>query len=152
MMIDRSMLQDHQMMGLALRQAELAKEADEVPIGAVVCVGGRVIARSHNQVERLGDPTAHAEMLAITMATDALGGKYLSQCTLYVTLEPCPMCMGALRWAQIGRIVFGAYDDKGGYRRYTQDLPHPKTEVVGGVRAEECSFLMKSYFRDKRKN
>lgn len=142
---------DERMMRLALQQALIAYEADEVPIGAVIAVGTRILAKSHNQVELLNDPTAHAEMLAITQATAAIGGKYLPQCTLYVTLEPCPMCMGALRWTQIGRIVYGATDSKGGYMRYSDALPHPKSIVVGGVCEEECRELMVSYFRRKRR-
>lgn len=141
---------DQQMMRRALQQAGAAYAADEVPIGAVIAIGTRIIAQSHNQVELLRDPTAHAEMLAITQATATLGGKYLPQCTLYVTVEPCPMCMGALRWAQIGRIVYGAADPKGGYLRYTSELPHPKTTIVGGICEEECRELMVSYFRAKR--
>ena len=139
------------MMRLALQQALIAYEADEVPIGAVIAVGTRILAKSHNQVELLNDPTAHAEILAITQATAAIGGKYLPQCTLYVTLEPCPMCMGALRWTQIGRIVYGAADPKGGYMRYSDALSHPKSIVVGGVCEEECRELMVSYFRRKRR-
>lgn len=138
-------------MQLALQQALVAYEADEVPIGAVIAVGSRILAKSHNQVELLNDPTAHAEMLAITQATAAIGGKYLPQCTLYVTVEPCPMCMGALRWTQIGRIVYGAADPKGGYMRYSDALPHPKSVVVGGVCEDECRELMVSYFRRKRR-
>ena len=142
---------DEQMMRLALLQAREAYAADEVPIGAVIAVGTRILAKSHNQVELLRDPTAHAEMLAITQATATLGGKYLPQCTLYVTVEPCPMCMGALRWTQIGRIVYGTADPKGGYARYTHDLPHPRSVVIGGVCEEECRELMVSYFRRKRR-
>ena len=142
---------DERMMRLALQQALIAYEADEVPIGAVIAVGTRILAKSHNQVELLNDPTAHAEMLAITQATAAIGGKYLPQCTLYVTLEPCPMCMGALRWTHIGLSVYGAADPKGGYMRYSDALPHPKSIVVGGVCEEECRELMVSYFRRKRR-
>lgn len=138
-------------MRLALQQARIAYEADEVPIGAVIAVGTRILAKSYNQVELLNDPTAHAEMLAITQATAAIGGKYLPQCTLYVTLEPCPMCMGALRWTQIGRIVYGAADLKGGYMRYSDALPHPKSVIVGGVCEDECRELMVSYFKRKRR-
>lgn len=145
-------LLDERMMQLALQQALVAYEADEVPIGAVIAVGTRILAKSHNQVELLNDPTAHAEMLAITQATAAIGGKYLPQCTLYVTVEPCPMCMGALRWTQIGRIVYGTADPKGGYMRYSNTLPHPKSVVMGGVCEEECRELMVSYFQRKRRS
>ncbi len=141
---------DQQMMRLAIRQARIAYESDEVPIGAVIAIGEHILAQSHNQVELLKDPTAHAEMLAITQATATLGGKYLSQATLYVTVEPCPMCMGALRWAQIGRIIYGTEDPKCGYKSYTNDLPHRKTIIMGGLCEEECSTLMVSYFRQKR--
>ncbi|WP_302778268.1 nucleoside deaminase [Porphyromonas uenonis] len=145
-------LLDERMMRLALQQALVAYEADEVPIGAVIAVGTRILAKSHNQVELLNDPTAHAEMLAITQATAAIGGKYLPQCTLYVTVEPCPMCMGALRWTQIGRIVYGTADPKGGYMHYSNALPHPKSVIVGGICEEECRELMVSYFRRKRRS
>lgn len=139
-------------MQLALQQAQLAFEADEVPVGAVVVQGGRIIARGHNQVERLCDPTAHAEIIALTSAFSFLGAKYLPEATLYVTVEPCLMCAGALYWSKIGRIVFGAYDEKNGYRRTTEGRSpfHPKTELVPGCAAEECAGLMKEFFRRKR--
>ena len=143
---------DEKFMRLALNEAQKALKQQEVPIGAVVVAGGAVIGRGHNLVETLADPTAHAEMLAITQATAAIGGKYLPQCTLYVTVEPCPMCMGALRWTQIGRIVYGAADTKGGYMRYSSTLPHPKSVIVGGVCEEECRELMVSYFQRKRRS
>lgn len=141
---------DEHFMRQALREAEQAFKADEVPVGAVVVCGDRVIARAHNLTQRLNDVTAHAEMQAITAAANDLGGKYLMDCTLYVTLEPCPMCAGALNWAQIGRIVFGAFDEKAGYRRIGSRLLHPRTEVVGGVLEAECADLMKAFFKRKR--
>jgi tRNA(adenine34) deaminase len=141
---------DEHFMRQALREAERAFQADEVPIGAVIVFGDRIIARAHNLTERLNDVTAHAEMQAITAAAEAIGGKYLKDCTLYVTVEPCPMCAGALSWAQAGRIVFGAFDEKSGYRRIGGRLLHPKTSVVGGVLEAECADLMKAFFRRKR--
>lgn len=134
----------------ALKEASAAKEAHEVPIGAVVTVAERVIARAHNLTETLRDPTAHAEMQAITMATAYLGGKYLNDCTLYVTVEPCPMCAAALRWAQLKCLVYGAPDIKRGYSLFTPSLLHPKTEIVSGVLKEECSGIVTDFFRDKR--
>ena len=134
----------------ALREAEAARSEGEVPIGAVVTARGRVIARGHNMTERLHDPTAHAEMIALTAATEALGGKYLQDCTLYVTVEPCPMCAAALCWAQTARIVYGAPDPKRGYSLYSPSLLHPRTEVVSGVLADECSQLVADFFKDKR--
>lgn len=134
----------------ALREAEAARSEGEVPIGAVVAARGRVIARGHNMTERLHDPTAHAEMIALTAATEALGGKYLQDCTLYVTVEPCPMCAAALCWAQTARIVYGAPDPKRGYSLYSPSLLHPRTEVVSGVLADECSQLVADFFKDKR--
>lgn len=141
---------DERFMREALREAEMALAEDEIPIGAVVACRGRVIARGHNMTERLHDPTAHAEMIALTAATEALGGKYLTDCTLYVTVEPCPMCAAALNWAQVSRIVFGASDPKRGYSMYTPSLLHPKTEVASGLLAEECSKLVTDYFKTKR--
>lgn len=141
---------DEHFMRQALREAEQAFKADEVPIGAVVVCRDQVIARAHNLTERLNDVTAHAEMQAITAAAEHLGGKYLKECTLFVTVEPCPMCAGALQWAQVGRIVFGAFDEKSGYRRIGGKLLHPKTKVVGGVLEPECADLMKAFFRRKR--
>ena len=134
----------------ALREAGLAAAEDEVPIGAVIVCRGQVIARGHNLTERLHDVTAHAEMQAITAATEYLGGKYLTDCTLYVTLEPCIMCAGALGWSQIPRIVYGAGDDKRGFRRFAPQALHPRCEVVSGVLEEECATLMKSFFQKKR--
>ncbi len=127
----------------ALREAGYAAQEEEVPIGAVVVCRGRIIGKGHNMTERLGDPTAHAEMIAITAATEATGGKYLNDCTLYVTVEPCPMCAGALAWSQIGKVVYGAADPKRGFSLFSPSLMHPKTVVVGGVLAEECSSLVR---------
>jgi tRNA(adenine34) deaminase len=141
---------DAHYMRQALREASMAFDADEVPVGAVVAVEGRIIARAHNLTERLNDVTAHAEMQAITAAADYLGGKYLPQCTLYVTLEPCAMCAGALHWAQIGRIVFGAWDTKKGFTQYTERLLHPKTQWEGGLLADESTALLKAFFARKR--
>jgi len=141
---------DEHFMRQALREAEQAFKADEVPVGAVIVCADRVIARAHNLTERLNDVTAHAEMQAITAAANDLGGKYLKDCTLYVTLEPCPMCAGALQWAQVGKIVFGAFDEKAGYRRIGARMLHPKTQVVGGVLEAECADLMKAFFQRKR--
>lgn len=133
----------------ALQEAEMAFEKDEIPVGAVVVVNNQVIARSHNLTELLNDVTAHAEMQAITSAANFLGGKYLKDCTLYVTLEPCQMCAGALYWSQISKIVFGATDEKRGYRALGTQL-HPKTQVIYGVLETECANLMKNFFLKKR--
>ncbi len=141
---------DEKYMREALREAQAAAAEDEVPIGAVVVSRGRVIAKGHNMVEALNDPTAHAEMIAITAACEAVGGKYLTDCTLYVTVEPCPMCAAALGWSQISRIVYGAPDPKRGYTGFSPSLLHPKTEVTGGVLADECSELVSGYFKGKR--
>ena len=144
------MNQDEYYMKEALREAEAARSEGEVPIGAVVVARGRVIARGHNMTERLHDPTAHAEMIALTAATEALGGKYLQDCTLFVTVEPCPMCAAALCWAQTARIVYGAPDPKRGFSLYSPSLLHPRTEVVSGVLADECGQLVADFFKDKR--
>ena len=144
------MEQDQRFMQEALREARSAQAAGEIPIGAVVVWKGRIIGRGHNQTERLHDTTADAEMIALTAATEAMGGKYLNECTLYVTVEPCPMCAGALNWAQMGRIVYGAPDPRRGYSLFTPSLLHPRTEAVGGVLQEECATLMLDFFRDKR--
>ena len=145
-------LDDAYFMRAALAEARAAFEADEVPVGAVIVAKGRIIARGHNMVERLKDVTAHAELMAFTSASASLGGKYLQECTLYVTLEPCPMCAGAAYWTQIGRIVFGARDTKRGYGLFNAEIPflHPSTTVEGGVLAEDCAELIRSYFRLKR--
>jgi tRNA(adenine34) deaminase len=145
------MEQDERYMRDALREAQAAAAEDEVPIGAVITCRGRIIGKGHNMTERLNDPTAHAEMIAITAATEAMGGKYLNDCTIYVTVEPCPMCAGALAWSQIGRVVFGAPDPKRGFSIFSPSLMHPKTEVVSGVLADECSDLVTEFFRNKRK-
>ncbi len=142
---------DEYYMREALREARAAAAEDEVPIGAVIVSGERVIARAHNQTELLHDVTAHAEMLAFTAAEEHLGAKYLADCTLYVTVEPCPMCAGAAGWTQVGRIVYGAADPKRGYTLLTGPVLHPKTEVVGGLLADECEALMKEFFKHKRK-
>lgn len=144
------MADDVYYMKQALMEAEKASGRGEVPVGAVVVCRDRIIARTHNLTETLNDVTAHAEMQAITAAANSLGGKYLTDCTLYVTVEPCVMCAGAIAWAQTGRLVFGADDDKRGYQRYAPQALHPKTEVVKGVMAEECVQLMKDFFRRKR--
>ncbi len=141
---------DEYFMRQALKEAEQAFKQDEVPIGAVIVGGGRILARTHNLTEKLNDVTAHAEMQAITSAAEAIGGKYLDECAMYVTVEPCPMCAAALRWAQVGRIVFGAFDEKSGYRRIGGVLLHPKTQVTGGVLEPQCADLMKAFFRRKR--
>lgn len=141
---------DIEYMKQALVEAQKAYDEDEVPIGAVIVCKGRIIARAHNLTEMLNDVTAHAEMQAITAAATNIGGKYLNDCTLYVTVEPCPMCAGAIGWSQLGRLVFGAKDEKRGYKRFAPDVLHPKTEVVSGVCAEECTALMKEFFKNKR--
>lgn len=145
------MEQDERYMREALREAMFAADEDEVPIGAVVVSRGRIIGKGRNMTERLNDPTAHAEMIAITAATEAMGGKYLNDCTLYVTVEPCPMCAGALAWSQVGRVVYGASDPKRGFSLFSPSLMHPKTEIVSGVLAEECGNLVTDFFRNKRK-
>ena len=143
-------MEDERFMRLALQQADYAAERGEVPIGAVVVVNGKVIARSHNMTETLTDPTAHAEMQAITMATDAFGGKYLTDATIYVTVEPCPMCAAALGWAQLGRLVYGASDPKRGYTLYSPNLLHPKTKVSAGILKEECGAIVTEFFKNRR--
>jgi tRNA(adenine34) deaminase len=141
---------DERFMREALKEAQKAFDADEVPVGAIIVSNNQIIARSHNLTERLTDVTAHAEMQAITAAANFLGGKYLTDCTLYVTLEPCPMCAGALHWAQIGRIVFGAIDVKRGYQRIKPGLLHPKTEVLPKILEDDCAALLKTFFKKKR--
>ncbi len=144
-------LNDEYFMKQALTEAQYAEEKGEVPIGAVIVCKGRIIARAHNLTETLNDVTAHAEMQAITAAASTLGGKYLKDCTLYVTVEPCPMCAGALGWSQISKIVYGAKDEKRGYSLFAPHVLHPKTEVVSGVLAAESVHLMKTFFEDKRR-
>ena len=131
-------------------EAQRAAERGEVPVGAVVVCHDRIIARSHNLTETLNDVTAHAEMQAITAAANYLGGKYLTDCALYVTVEPCVMCAGAIAWSQMGRLVFGASDEKRGYHKYAPEALHPKTIVTQGVLADECALLMKQFFQKKR--
>lgn len=138
-------------MAEALKEAANAAAEDEVPIGAVVVCNGRIVGRGHNMTERLKDPSAHAEMIAITAATEALGGKYLDSCSLYVTVEPCPMCAGAMNWAQLGELVYGASDPKRGYNRFTPSLLHPKTRVVAGIMDQECGGMVSDFFKNKRK-
>ena len=134
----------------ALQEARIAAEAGEVPVGAVVVCRNQVVGRGHNLTETLRDVTAHAEMQAITAAANTLDGKYLNECALYVTVEPCVMCAGAIGWAQMGRLVYGAPDEKRGYHKFAPKVLHPKTEVVGGVMAEECARLMTDFFKNKR--
>ena len=145
------MTTDERFMNMALDEARAALAQDEIPIGAVVVADGMVIGRGHNLTETLHDVTAHAEMQAITAAEVYLGGKYLNRCTLYVTVEPCVMCAGAIAWSQLGRLVFGAKDEKRGYKRYAPEALHPKTAVVSGVLEEECAAMMKDFFKEKRR-
>lgn len=141
---------DTDYMKQALVEAQKAYRQDEVPIGAVIVCKGQIIARAHNLTEMLNDVTAHAEMQAITAAANHIGGKYLNDCTLYVTVEPCPMCAGAIGWSQLGKLVYGAEDEKRGYHRFAPNVLHPKTEVISGICAEEATALMKEFFRNKR--
>ena len=142
--------EDISYMKQALAEAKAAQADGEVPIGAVIVCNGRIIARGHNMTERLNDSTAHAEMIAITAATEALGGKYLQDCTLYVTVEPCPMCAAATAWAQLGRLVYGAADPRRGYTLFSPSLLHPKTQVSSGILEEECGAPVKEFFKNKR--
>lgn len=141
---------DIEFMKKALNEAKVAEAEDEIPVGAIIVCQDKIIARAHNQTERLNDVTAHAEILAITAACNRLGGKYLTDCTIYVTMEPCIMCAGALAWAQIGRVVYGASDPKRGYARITTPILHPKTQVTNGILADECSLIVKNFFTKKR--
>ena len=141
---------DEQYMRRALQEAQTAYDEGEIPIGAIIVCQNRIIARAHNLTETLNDVTAHAEMQAITMAANELGGKYLTDCTLYVTVEPCPMCAGALGWSQIPRVVYGCDDPKRGYREYAPRALHPKTNVTGGILEEECRQLIQDFFRNRR--
>ena len=134
----------------ALKEAQRALERGEVPVGAVIVCEGKIIARAHNLTETLNDPTAHAEMQAITMATNTFGGKYLENCSLYVTMEPCSMCASALNWAQIAKIIYGAGDPKRGFSLYSPSLLQPKTEVVSGILDTECTVIVKDFFKSKR--
>ena len=148
--MDQQQNSDLFFMQMAIWEAKKALEEREVPIGAVVVCRGRVVGRGHNLVETLGDATAHAEMQAITAATSTLGGKYLKECTLYVTVEPCVMCAGAIAWSQVGRVVYGAADPKRGFMRFGRELLHPKTELTSGVMAEECGALVEHFFAKLR--
>lgn len=142
--------EDEYYMSLALKQAERALEEEEIPVGAVVVCQGKIVAKAYNQTEMLTDVTAHAEMLAITSAAQTIGAKYLKDCTLYVTLEPCLMCAGAIYWSQLGRLVFGASEDKRGFLSLGKDILHPKTEVTSGILAEESALLLKEFFSMRR--
>lgn len=141
---------DEHFMHEAIKEAQKAFDADEVPVGAVIACKNRIIARAHNLTERLNDVTAHAEMQAFTSASNYLGGKYLDECTLYVTIEPCVMCAGAASWSQIGKVVFGARDDKKGFMMMSTKILHPKTILLGGILESKCAELMKEFFRKKR--
>ena len=141
---------DERFMSMALDEARLAMSEGEIPVGAVMVCRGRVVARAHNQTEVLNDVTAHAEMIAITSAANLIGGKYLTDCTLYVTVEPCSMCASALGWAHVSRVVYGASDEKRGYRRLAPGVLHPKSIVSAGVLSDDCAALMKEFFRERR--
>ncbi|HZH67438.1 MAG TPA: nucleoside deaminase [Flavisolibacter sp.] len=145
-------MSDEQFMQQALRQAQMAFNEDEVPVGAVIVIDNKIISRGYNQVEKLADPTAHAEIIALTSAFNFLGSKYLQEGTIYITVEPCLMCAGALYWSKIGRVVYGAPDEKNGYLHITKETSpfHPKTSLTKGILKEECAFLMKSFFQQKR--
>lgn len=145
-----SITPDEFFMNEALKEAKLALSQDEIPIGAVIVCQGKIIGRGHNLTERLNDVTAHAEMQAFTAAANYLGAKYLKDCTLYVTVEPCVMCAGASYWTQVSRIVFGAFDQQRGFMRLNQKITHPKTEITGGIKENECSTLLKEFFLQKR--
>ncbi len=141
---------DEYFMKQALMEASKAFDADEIPVGAVIVSNQKIIARAHNQTELLNDVTAHAEIIAITAAAGYLGAKYLNECTMYITLEPCVMCAGALFWSQIGRVVYGAADDKRGFMKFGKEMLHPSTKLEFGIMHEECSYILKEYFRLKR--
>lgn len=145
-----SVYSDEHFMKKALQEAQIASEEGEIPVGAVVVCENRIIAKARNQTEKLTDVTAHAEILAITAAAEYLGSKYLNECTIYITLEPCVMCAGALAWAQIGRVVYGADDDKRGFMRFGKKMLHPKTTVEFGILHEQCGKVLKSFFKNKR--
>lgn len=145
-----SVFSDDHFMKEAFKEAQKAFDEDEVPVGAVIVCNNKIIARAHNMTERLNDVTAHAEMLAFTSATDFLGGKYLNECTLYVTLEPCVMCAGASYWTQLKKVVYGASDDKRGFAKHSENLLHPKTEISKGILEEESSTILKDFFTKKR--
>ncbi len=148
--MEGTILSDDYFMREALKEAKKAFDADEIPVGAIVVCNNRIIARAHNLTERLNDVTAHAEMQAITSAANFLNGKYLNECTMYITLEPCVMCAGALSWSQIGKIVYGASDTKRGFNLVGNKILHPKTELLSGIIADECSELLKTFFQKKR--
>jgi len=150
MIQEEQVKKDEHFMRLALAEAQTARDKGEIPIGAVIVCRDRVIARAHNLTETLTDVTAHAEMQVITMAASELGGKYLTDCTLYVTVEPCPMCAGAIGWAQLPRIVYGAPDPKRGFREYAPRVLHPKAVCIGGILEDECRLLMQDFFRQRR--
>ena len=150
--MDLQVQTDEYFMRQAMREAEVAYDLDEIPVGAVVVCKGQIIARAHNLTERLNDVTAHAEMQVITAAADYLGGKYLHDCTIYVTLEPCVMCAGALAWAQVEKIVFGAYDEKKGFSKIEPSILHPKTIWVGGEMGAQSAELLQRFFAERRKN
>ncbi|MDR3328160.1 MAG: nucleoside deaminase [Prevotellaceae bacterium] len=143
-------MSDEYFMNQALKEAQYALDKGEIPVGAVIVCNDRIIARGHNLTETLNDVTAHSEILAITSAANFLGGKYLTNCTIYVTLEPCVMCAGALAWSQITRIVFGAKDPKSGFSNLTQNILHPKTAVVSGILEDECKMILQEFFKEKR--
>lgn len=145
-----SVFTDDYFMKKAIEEAKLAAEKGEVPVGAVIVCNHTIIAKAHNEVEGLSDITAHAEILAITAASNYLGSKYLEECTMYVTLEPCPMCAGAIHWARIGKLVYGAADDKRGFMNYGKQMLHKKTKLEYGVRNEECTHLIKNFFKELR--
>ena len=144
------MEEDIKWMQIALAEARKAADEDEIPVGAVIVAGGRIVARAHNLTERLNDVTAHAEMQAITAAASALGGKYLTDATLYVTLEPCTMCAGAISWSQLKRLVYGASDPKRGYTRFAPSALHPRTQITSGILADEAARLIQQFFQTKR--
>ncbi len=148
--MELTVFSDESFMREALKEAQKAYDADEVPVGAVVVCQNKIIARAHNLTERLNDVTAHAEMQAITSAANYLNGKYLNECTLYITLEPCVMCAGAMSWAQLGKVVYGAADTKRGFNLISNNLLHPKTTIIAGILAEESAALLKSFFQKKR--
>lgn len=145
-----TILNDEYFMKQALKEAQIAFDKEEVPIGAIVVCQERIIARAHNLTQTLNDVTAHAEMQALTAAANVLGSKYLVDCTLYVTLEPCPMCAGGLFWSQISKVVYGSSDSKRGYQLFSPNLLHPKTKLISGILQEECTSLMKEFFKKKR--
>ena len=145
-----SVFSDDHFMKKAIQEAEIAAKAGEVPVGAIIVCNNVVIAKAHNQVEKLQDITAHAEILAITAASNYLGSKFLEECSLFVTLEPCVMCAGAIKWARLGRVIYGASDDKAGFMNYGKELLHPKTKLEFGIQNEECGALLKSFFKLRR--